>query len=180
MTALSALADHHRAALRPAPAAPALPALRSTKVLDRLRERIRLLHYSRRTEEAYLHWCRAFISFHGVRHPAAMGGVEVEAFLGWLANDRNVAASTHKQALSALLFLYTKVLDLQLPWMSEIGRPHVQRRLPLVLAQDELTAALRGLDGEHRLFARLLYGTGMRLTEALQLRVKDVDSSTAR
>ena len=175
MTALSVLADHHRAALRPAAALPALPALRSTKVLDRLRERIRLLHYSRRTEEAYVHWCRAFIRFHGVRHPCEMGGAEVEAFLGWLVNDRNVAASTHKQALSALLFLYTKVLGLQLPWMSEIGRPRVQRRLPVVLAQDEVTAVFRGLDGEHRLFARLLYGTGMRLTEALQLRVKDVD-----
>jgi len=175
MTALSALADHHRAALRPAPAPHALPALRSAKVLDRLRERIRLLHYSRRTEEAYVHWCRAFIRFHGVRHPAEMGGTEVEAFLGWLANDRNVAASTHKQALSALLFLYTKVLGLQLPWMSEIGRPRVQRRLPVVLVQDEVAAVFRGLDGEQRLFARLLYGTGMRLTEALQLRVKDVD-----
>jgi hypothetical protein len=86
-------------------AAPALPALRSVRLLDRLRERIRLLHYSRRTEEAYVHWCRAFIRFHDIRHPAEMGGPEVEAFLVWLTNEREVAASTHKQALSALLFL---------------------------------------------------------------------------
>ena len=152
-------------------AAPALPALRSV----RLRERIRLLHYSRRTEEAYVHWCRAFIRFHGIRHPAEMGGPEVEAFLVWLANEREVAASTHKQALSALLFFYTKVLEVKLPRMSEIGRPRVRRRLPVVLSRDELAAVFRGLESGHRLFAQLLYGTGMRLTEGLQLRVKDLD-----
>ena len=170
MNQLSDVAVHHRAAaLRPPlPAAP-LPALRSTKVLDRLRERIRLLHYSRRTEEAYVHWCRAFIRFHGIRHPLEMGGPDVEAFLGWLANDRQVAASTHKQALSALVFLYSRVLEMQLPWMTEIGRPRVQRRLPVVLSQDELAAVFRGLDREHLLFARLLYGpTG----EALLSRIR--------
>jgi integron integrase len=151
------------------------PALRSTKILDQLRERIRLLHYSRRTEEAYVHWCRAFIRFHGIRHPAEMGGPEVEAFLSWLAGERKVAASTHKQALSALLFLYTKVLGVQLPWMSEVGRPRVQRRLPVVVSRDELASMFIGLDGEHRLFAQLLYGTGMRLSEGLHLRVKDLD-----
>jgi integron integrase len=152
-----------------------LQPLLSTKLLDQLRERIRLLHYSRRTEEAYVHWCRAFIRFHGIRHPLEMAGPEVEAFLGWLASDRQVAASTHKQALSALMFLYTRVLQVQLPWMSEIGRPRVQRRLPVVLSQNELAAVFRGLEGEFRLFAQLLYGTGMRLTEGLQLRVKDID-----
>lgn len=152
-----------------------MPALRSTKVLDQLRERIRLLHYSRRTEEVYVHWCRAFIRFHGVRHPLAMGGPEVEAFLGWLAGERQVSASTHKQALSALLFLYTKVLGVQLPWMSEVGRPRVQRRLPVVVSREELSPVFRHLGGEHKLFAQLLYGTGMRLFEGLQLRVKDVD-----
>jgi len=172
---VSDVAIHHRAALRPSRPVPQLPALRSTKVLDHLRERIRLLHYSRRTEEAYVHWCRAFIRFHGIRHPLEMGRPEVEAFLGWLASDRQVAASTHKQALSALVFLYSRVLEVQLAWMTEIGRPRVQRRLPVVLSQEELAAVFRGLDGEHLLFAQLLYGTGMRLTEGLQLRVKDVD-----
>lgn len=175
MNHASNVAAHRAVTLRPPLPAPPLPALRSTKVLDQLRERIRLLHYSRRTEEAYVHWCRAFIRFHGIRHPMEMGGPEVEAFLGWLANDRQVAASTHKQALSALIFLYGRVLGVQLPWMTQIGRPRVQRRLPVVLSQDELAAVLRGLDGEHLLFAQLLYGTGLRLTEGLQLRVKDVD-----
>jgi integron integrase len=164
-----------RAALRPAPAAPGLPTLQSTKILDQLRERIRLLHYSRQTEHAYVRWCRAFIRFHGIRHPAEMGGPQVEAFLGWLAGERHVAAATHRQALSALLFLYTKVLGLQLPWMSEVGRPRVRRRLPVVLSQQELSSIFIHLDGEHRLLAHLLYGTGMRLSEGLQLRVKDLD-----
>lgn len=92
-----------------------LPPLRAPKLLDQLRERIRYLHYSRRTEQAYVHWCRAFIRFHGLRHPAEMGAAEVEAFLQWLAAERNAAPSTHNQALSALLFLYTKVLELDLP-----------------------------------------------------------------
>jgi len=96
-----------RALLRPATPALAMLALRSTKLLDQLRERIRLLHYNRRTEEAYVHWCRASIRFHAIRHPLEMGGPQVEAFLGWLAGERQVSASTHKQALSALFFLYT-------------------------------------------------------------------------
>lgn len=154
---------------------PVLPLLRSTRLLDQLRERVRLLHYSRRTEDAYVHWVRAFIRFHGIRHPVGLGAAEVESFLGWLADDRRLSASSHRQALSALLFLYAKVLGVQLPWMAEIGRPRVTRRLPVVLSQDEVAAVLHGMVGEHRLFAQLLYGTGMRLTEALQLRVKDVD-----
>ena len=85
-----------------------LPPLRSVKVLDQLRERIRYLHYSLRTEQAYVHWVRAFIRFHGVRHPATLGSSEVEAFLSWLANERKVSASTHRQALAALLFFYGK------------------------------------------------------------------------
>ena len=152
-----------------------LPALRAVKLLDRLRERIRLMHYSRRTEEAYVYWCRAFIRFHGVRHPAEMGQKEVETFLTHLAVQRQVAVSTHRQALSALLFLYGKVLEVQLPWMAEIGRPVPKRHLPVVLTPDEVAAVLAGLDGVHLLLARLLYGTGQRITEALQLRVKDVD-----
>ncbi|MGB7989041.1 MAG: integron integrase [Candidatus Methylophosphatis roskildensis] len=154
---------------------PPLPPLKSVKVLDQLRERIRYLHYSIRTEEAYVYWVRAFIRFHGLRHPATMGGAEVEAFLSWLANGRSVAASTHKQALSALLFFYRKVLGADLPWMTDIGIPRIRRRLPVVLSPEEVARILRLLDGEHRLFAQLLYGTGMRINEGLQLRVKDVD-----
>ena len=104
-----------------------------------------------------------------------MGGPQAESFLGWLASDRKVAASTHEHALSALLFLCPQVLGMQLPWMSEVGRPRVQRRLPVLLSQAELTAVFRSVDGEHRLFAPLLCGTGLRLSQGLLLRVKDVD-----
>jgi site-specific recombinase XerD len=96
------------------------------------------LHYSLRTEQAYVHWVRAFIRFHGVRHPATLGSSEVEAFLSWLANERKVSASTHRQALAALLFFYGKVLCADLPWLQEIGRPRPSRRLPVVLTPDEV------------------------------------------
>jgi hypothetical protein len=116
------------------PAHADLAPLRSVKILDQVRERIRLMHYSLRTEQAYVYWCRAFIRWHGVRHPAEMGGPEVEAFLTYLAAERGLAASSHRQALSALLFLYGKVLGLDLPWMSPMGRPQSHRRLPVVLS----------------------------------------------
>ncbi len=152
-----------------------LPLLRAPRLLDQIRERIRYLHYSIRTEEAYVHWTRAYVRFHKMRHPAEMGAPEVEAFLAWLAGERRVAVSTHKQALSALLFLYQKVLGVDLPWLNEIGRPKTRVRLPVVLSVGEVAAVLAALSGEHRLFAQLLYGTGMRIAEGLQLRVKDVD-----
>ena len=119
-----------------------LPPLRSVKVLDQLRERIRYLHYSLPTEQAYVHWVRAFIRFHGVRHPATLGSSEVEAFLSWLANERKVSVSTHRQALAALLFFYGKVLCTDLPWLQEIGRPRPSRRLPVVLTPDEVVRIL--------------------------------------
>jgi integron integrase len=152
-----------------------LPALRSVKVLDQLRERIRYLHYSRRTEEAYVHWVRAFIRFHGLRHPSELGGGDIERFLSWLVNERSVAGSTHRQALSALLFFYGKVIGADLPWMADIGRPRVHRRLPVVLSREEVVKTLTLMRAEHRLLAHLLYGTGLRITEALQLRIKDLD-----
>ena len=164
-----------RALLRPVGVSAALPPLRSARLLDQLRERVGSLHYSRRTEQAYVHWVRAFIRFHGIRHPAQMGALEVQSFLSWLAVERRLSASSHRQALSALLFLYTKVLGLHLPWMSEIGRPRVSRRLPVALSRDEVASVFDLLEGEHRLFAQLLYGTGLRLAEGLQLRVKDLD-----
>lgn len=166
--------SQRRGELRP-PLGSSLPPLRAVRLLDQLRERIRYMHYSRSTEDIYVYWCRAFIRFHGLRHPREMGGAEVEAFLTWLADERQVASATHKQALSALLFLYTRVLELNLPWVKQIERPRVRRRLPVVLSRDEVSAVLSGMDGEMGLLARLLYGTGMRINEALQLRVKDVD-----
>nr|WP_310737697.1 integron integrase [Mitsuaria sp. WAJ17] len=154
-----------------------LPPLRSKRLLDQLRERIRFLHYSLRTEEAYVYWCRAFIRFHRLQHPKDLGAEAVEAFLSWLADERRVASSTHRQALSALLFLYGKVLGVNLPWMQEIGRPRSQRRIPVVLTREELGRVFAMMQGEHALLAQLLYGTGLRIAEALQLRVKDLDFS---
>lgn len=159
------------AALAASPAG-ARPGIR---LLDQLREQIRYLHYSIRTEEAYVHWVRAFVRFHGMRHPRQMGEVEVRGFLGWLTVERHVSVSTHRQALAALLFLYQRVFGQSLPWMAELERPQRKPRLPVVLTVDEVRRVLGLLDGNHSVLARLLYGTGLRITEALQLRVKDVE-----
>ena len=155
---------------------------RPPRLLDLVRQQVRYRHYSLRTEEAYVHWVRAFIRFHDLRHPAQLSQPEVEAFLTWLAAERQVAPGTHRQALSALLFLYQKVLRLNLPWMGDIGRPRTERRLPVVLTVDEVSRVLGQLDMQevqlgtpHGLLGRLLYGTGMRLLEGLRLRVKDID-----
>jgi integron integrase len=147
------------------------------RLLDLLRMQVRYMHYSLRTEQAYVHWVRAFIRFHGLRHPAELSGAEVEAFLTWLAAERQVAPATHKQALSALLFLYQKVLNQRVPWMDEIGRPQRQPRLPVVLSHDEVSRLLAAMAPWPvlQLFAQLLYGTGLRLMEGLRLRVKDID-----
>ncbi len=153
------------------------------RLLDMLRQHIRLLHYSIRTEEAYVHWVRAFIRYHGLRHPSDLAGPDIQAFLTWLANERDVAPGTHRQALSALLFLYQKVLRQPVPWIDEIGHPRSQRRLPVVLSMAEVQQLLAALDAvplqrqqvPYGLVDRLLYGTGMRLLEGLRLRVKDID-----
>jgi integron integrase len=151
------------------------PPLRATRLLAQLRERLRYLHYSLRTEETYVHWARFYIHFHGLRHPRELGKAEIESFLTMLATERKVSVSTHKQALSALLFLYKEVLGAQLPWLDEIGRPASKRRIPAVLSLAEVQRLLGFMEGEVGLLARLLYGTGMRLMEGLTLRVKDVE-----
>jgi integron integrase len=156
-------------------APPAAAAAPQRRLLDQLREQLRYLHYSLRTEEAYVHWVRAFVRWSGLRHPRQMGAAEVQAFLAWLATERRVSVSTHRQALAALLFLYQKVFGMQLPWMQELDRPQRKPRLPVVLSMAEVRAVLALLDGTHAVLGRLLYGTGMRSTEALQLRTKDVD-----
>lgn len=152
-----------------------LPPLQSGRLLDQVRERIRYFHFSLRTEEAYVYWVRCFILFHHKRHPLELGPRDVEAFLTHLANERKVSASTHKQALSALTFLYGKVLGRDMPWLTEIGRPKSARRLPVVLTHAEVAQLLAALDARYRLIGQLLYGTGMRLMEGLRLRIKDVD-----
>src|SRR5574337_128396 len=149
------------------------------RLLDQVCEQLRYLHYSLRTEEAYVHWVRAFVRWSGLRHPRQMGATEVQAFLAWLATERQVSVSTHRQALAALLFLYQKVFGLQLPWMQALERPQRKAWLPVVLSVAEVRAVLALLDGTHAVLAQLLYGTGMRITEALQLRAKDVDFERA-
>ena len=145
------------------------------RLLDQLRQEIRTLHYSIRTEQAYVHWVRAFVRFHGLQHPAELGHGAVRDFLTWLAAEQQVSVSTHKQALSALLFLYQKVLRQAVPWMDDMARPQRAPRLPVVLSHDEVARVLAALPDEHRLFGQLLYGTGMRLLEGLRLRVKDIE-----
>jgi integron integrase len=153
----------------------ARPPLQAPRLLGQMRERLRYLHYSLRTEQNYLYWVRWFIRFHGLRHPRELGKPEVEAFLTMLATERKVAVSTHRQALSALLFLYKEVLGQELPWMQEIGRPVSSKRIPSVLTVPEVERLLGFIEGQAGLLARLLYGTGMRLMEGLSLRVKDLD-----
>src|SRR4051812_15621250 len=151
------------------------PIFQSTRLLDQVRERARYLHYSLRTEKAYVYWIRYFVRWHSLRHPRDMGAAEVEAFLTMLASERHVSSSTHNQALSAILFLYREVMAIELPWMTQLNRPGYTRRIPTVLSPDEVSRLPGAMQGTAQLVARLLYGTGMRLMEALRLRIKDVD-----
>lgn len=145
------------------------------RLLDQVRERCRVKHYSIRTEKRYVDWIRRYIIFHDKRHPEAMGAPEIEAFLTNLAVGRNVAASTQNQALAAILFLYKEVLGIELPWLDGITRAKKPSRLPVVLTEAEVRNILAQLDGVHHLIASLLYGSGLRLMEAMRLRIKDVD-----
>jgi integrase len=150
------------------------PPLQSQRLLDQVRERARYLHYSLSTEKAYVYWARWFVRFHSLRHPRDMAAAEVQAFLTMLATERRVSSSTHNQALSALLFLYREVLGAELRWLDGLQRPSRAKRIPVVLTREEVAALMSQMQEPMRLVARLLYGTGMRLMEALRLRVKDV------
>src|SRR3970282_1881747 len=145
------------------------------KLLDQVRERIRVKHYSLRTEDAYLHWIKRFIYWSGKRHPREPGSPEVEAFLSHLATVGRVAPSTQNQALSSLLFLYREVLGIELPWMDGVVRAKRPARVPVVLTEAEVRALLARLDGTRWLAVSLLYSSGLRLLEGLGLRVKDMD-----
>ncbi len=150
----------------------------SPKLLDQLRDRIRLKHYSMRTEQAYVQWVKRYLFYHGMRHPKEMGKPEVEAFLTALAVDRNVAASTQGQALAALLCLYKEVLKIEQPWLDEVTRAKRPAKLPTVLTREEVRGLIQQVDDPlSSLIVQLLYGTGMRLLEGLRLRVKDVEFS---
>lgn len=145
------------------------------KLLDRMHNVLRARHYSARTEEAYVAWARRFILFHGKRHPSAMGPEEVNAYLTALATHDRVSAATQNQALCAILFLYRHVLGDPLPWINDLVRARRPARLPVVLTRDEVDRVLARVAGTAGLVGRLLYGSGLRLLEALRLRVKDLD-----
>ncbi len=145
------------------------------KLLDQMRERLRALHYSIRTEDAYVAWVKRFILYHGKRHPLAMGEAEVADFLTSLAVAGHLAASTQNQAFSALLFLYKVVLDRPLSAIEDVVRAKKPDRLPVVFTRDEVRAVIGRLEGTKWLAASLLYGSGLRLMECLRLRVKDID-----
>ncbi|HHJ52780.1 MAG TPA: integron integrase, partial [Caldithrix abyssi] len=145
------------------------------KLLDRVRAVMRQKHYSMRTEESYISWIKRFVYFHHLRHPEEMGAQEITAFLSALATEQNVSASTQNQALCALVFLYKQVLEREPGEFENIIRAQRPKRLPVVLTRDEVKQVLEKLSGVHWLMAMLLYGSGLRLRECLQLRVKDVD-----
>lgn len=145
------------------------------RLLDLARERLRAKHYSYRTETQYLAWIRRFILYHNKKHPAEMGAPEIEQFLTSLAVEQNVSASTQNQALSAILFLYRQVLDVDLPWLENIVRARMPVRVPVVLSHREVQNLLAHLDGRYHLVGQLMYGSGLRLMESLRLRVKDID-----
>jgi len=145
------------------------------KLLDQLRESIRIKHYSYRTEQAYVQWVKRFILFHNKQHPGEMGEKEITQFLSHLAVDRNVSASTQNQALCAIVYLYKHVLHKALGEFSSIQWAKRARRIPVVFTKNEVQRVLAELSGVYKLMATLLYGAGLRLTECLQLRVKDID-----
>jgi integron integrase len=147
---------------------------RPKKLLDQVRDALRLKHYSIRTEQAYVGWIKRYIRFHALRHPSEMGAPEVETFLIHLAVKENVAASTQNQALSALLFLYREVLHQDLGPIDAL-RAKRPKRLPTVLTKEETLRLIGCLSGMHQLMAKLIYGSGLRLMECLRLRVKDLE-----
>src|SRR5436190_14669524 len=149
------------------------------KLLEQVRDAIRLRHYSIRTEQTYTDWIRRFILFHNKRHPAEMAETEVTEFLTHLARVGNVAASTQNQALSALLFLYKDVLKQEIGWLQNVERAKKPPKLPVVLTVDEVDRIFARLRGTEKLMAQLLYGSGLRLMECVRLRVKDVDFARA-
>lgn len=145
------------------------------KLLEQVSAKMRVKHYSLRTEKSYSDWIKRYIWHFDKTHPKDMGAAQVEAFLTHLAVDRNVSASTQNQAKSALLYLYKEVLGVELPWLDNVTQAKVPQRLPVVLTQAEVQAVLSRMDGTMWLIASLLYGSGLRIMEALRLRVKDVD-----
>lgn len=170
-------APHPETESRRAPRQPARPVevgVPAPRLLDRMRDALRVRHLSRRTERCYIAWVDRYVRFHNMKHPSSLGSPAVAAFLSSLARD-GVSASTQNQALAALLFLYREVLGEPLPMIEGVVRAQRPHRLPVVLSREEVRAVISNLEEPARLVALLLYGGGLRLLEALSLRVKDVD-----
>lgn len=149
--------------------------LNKPKLLDRVRIHIRSLHYSTRTEESYVNWIKRFILFHNKTHPEKLGQVDIRNFLNHLVIHRNVSASTQNQALQAILFLYKNILQKDVGWIENIKRPKKPKHIPVVFSKAEAHAVIQNMTGLTKLIVGLLYGSGLRLSEALRLRVKDID-----
>lgn len=150
----------------------------AARLRDRMADQIRLEGKSPRTFEVYWHWCKGFIRFHGLRHPSELGAAEVEAYLNHLVNARNLSKSSHGQALHGLLFMYRRVLGIDVPWLGELRAPKPSKRLPVVLNDTEVRRLWPHLVGTTGLILKLMYGTGLRINEALRLRVHDIDFET--
>lgn len=148
---------------------------RPPKLLDQVRQRIRFLRYSRRTEQAYIHWIRRYILFHKKRHPREMAEQEITEFLNYLATRENITASTQNQALSSLVFLYKQILKIEIGELTGLQYARRPRRLPVVLTQDEVKAVLQHLYEPHKTIVGIMYGGGLRLNECLDLRILDID-----
>jgi integrase len=159
------------------PSSPSVPpAGQGKKLLDQYRESLRSRHYSLRTEGTYISWVRQYIFFHHKRHPREMGVGEINDFISYLANQKNISASTQNQAISAILFLYRNVLRIQLDETGLIPiRPIKPKRVPTVLSREEAKKVIMQLDGIYKLMTQIMYGSGLRLMEVMRLRVKDLD-----
>jgi len=152
------------------------PVSRGKKLLDQYSEALRNRHYSLRTEKTYISWVRQYILYHHKRHPREMGVAEINDFITYLVNQKAVSASTQNQAISAILFLYRNVLNIQLDEAALIPiRPTKPTRVPTVLSRDEAKRVIANMDGIYKLMAQLMYGSGLRLMEVMRLRVKDLD-----
>ncbi len=145
------------------------------RLMDRVAHTIRALHYSRKTEKSYCYWIRSFIRFHKYKHPSDMGAPEISQYLTWLAVERQVSASTQNQAFNAIVFLYRKVLDIQLEHIDNVIRAKKSRRIPVVFSRHEVAAILENARQPYRLMIALMYGSGLRMMEVLRLRLKDID-----
>ena len=145
------------------------------KLLDRVHNAVRARHYSRRTEQAYVDWIRRYIVFHDKKHPSTLGATEIARFVSWLATTRRVSSSTQNQALCAVLFLYRHVLHIEVEGIEHVPRAKMPTRVPVVLSREEVAALVKHLEGTMWIIGALLYGTGLRLQECLDLRVKDIN-----